>query len=109
MRSCRLFGLRLGCGLRIGLRIRECAAAPGENSSGCSGCGGGVSGIRIAAVVQRLLVGRQVGIDQAGQLLGHDLRRLHLVLDRGRHNVFLRFAGGQVLLLPEAGSAARSR
>ena len=55
--------------------------------------------IGIGIVVQRLLVRRQIRIDEAGEPLSHDLRRFLLLLDLCSFRAFDLFAGGQVLLL----------
>ena len=57
------------------------------------------SWIRVAAIVQWLFIRWQVGIDQSRQLLRHNLRSLHLILDRRGHGAFFCLARGKVLIV----------
>ena len=56
-------------------------------------------GIGVGGVEERLLLGRKAGIDEAGEVLGVDLRGLQLLLDGIGLSAFDGFAGGQVLLV----------
>ena len=90
-----------GWGAGLGRRLFQRGEPVRMQSLGRMGDGIGVGGVE-----KRLLFGRKAGIDEAGKVLGVDLRGLQLLLDGIGLSAFDGFAGGQDPVRPGARSEA---
>ncbi len=95
------FWRRSGSGDAAGVALGSgrCVSSYGVKRSGCRAWGGWATGLGLEESSERLLIGRKAGIDEAGKVLGNDLRGLQLLLDGIGFSAFDGFAGGNVLLV----------